>query len=156
MVDESLGMQIIDMEGNVINKWKVSFNEIWPVAHHLNKQPGDFHQEITGAKLYENGDVIFIFSHKGLVKIDKCSKVIWKLPYLSHHSIYEDKEGKFWFPSAKNKTTRISNEVTIKPSEYIFKVSPDGKIMKEINIIEVILRSGLVSSLYTGARMSAG
>jgi len=152
LIGESLGMMLIDMEGRVINQWKVSFNEIWPVAPHLEKQPGDFHQGINGAKLYENGDVVFNFHRKGMVKIDKCSKVIWKLPYKSHHSVYEDKEGNLWFPSEKKQTTRISNLITIEPSEYIFKVSPEGKLLKEINIIEVILRSGLVSSLYTGGK----
>jgi len=150
LIDESLGMKLIDMEGRVINQWKVSFNKIWPVATHLEKQPDDFHQGINGAKLYENGDIVFNFYRKSLVKIDKCSKVIWKFPYLSHHSVYEDKEGNFWFPSEKKQPTRISDLILIHRPEYIFKVSPDGKVLKEIDIMVVILNSGLLAHFYSG------
>jgi hypothetical protein len=95
-------MQLIDMEGVLLHQWKVSLNKIWPNAEHLEKQPKDFQQGIHGAILYKNGDVIFSFRRTGIVKIDKCSNVIWKLPYRGHHSLYEDKKGNIWFPSVKS------------------------------------------------------
>jgi len=139
------------MEGKVLNQWKVSFNKIWPDAHHLDRQPGDFHQGINGAKLYENGDIVFNFDRKGLVKIDKCSNVIWKLPYRGHHSIYEDKEGNLWFPSVKKlkQPYRIANLITLEEPEYIFKISPEGKLLKEINIIDAIIRSNMGAQLFS-------
>jgi len=151
LVGESLGMQLIDMDGKVLNQWKVSFNKIWPVAPHLEKQPGDFHLKISVAKLYENGDVVFNFDSKGLVKIDKCSKVIWKLPYRAHHSIYEDQGGNLWFPSVKKlkQPYRIANLITLEEPEYVFKISPEGKLLKEINIVDAVIRSNMLAKLFS-------
>lgn len=137
------------MEGKSLHQWKISFNKIWPAAAHLDEQPGDFDQEINGAKLYENGDVVFNFYRIGIVKIDKCSNVIWKRPYRAHHSIYEDKDGSIWFPSVKKPQDpySFSRQISIHFPDYIFKVSPDGKLLKEINLLETILRSNMIARL---------
>jgi len=156
LIGESLGMQLIDMEGKILNQWRVSFNKIWPVASHLEKQPNDFHQGIRGAKLYENGDVVFNLDRKGLVKIDKCSKVIWKKPFHSHHSIYEDNEGNLWFPSVKKlkRPYRIANLITLEDPDYVFKISREGKLLKEINIVDAIIRSNMLAKLFSTGKPS--
>ena len=84
-----------------------------------------------------------------MVKIDKCSKVIWKLPYRAHHSIYEDLKGNLWFPSDKKlkQPYRIANLIAIDEPEYIFQISPEGILLKEINILEVMINSGLLARL---------
>lgn len=149
LVDKTVGMRLLDMEGKSLHQWKVSFNKIWPVAAHLGNQPNDLHQSINGAKLYENGDVVLNFFQKGIAKIDKCSNVVWKWPYRAHHSVYEDKDGNIWFPSAKKLKDPylFSNQVRITLPEYIFKVSPEGKLLKEINLLETILRSDMIARL---------
>jgi hypothetical protein len=149
LVEKSVGMRLINMKGESLHSWKVSFNEIWPKADFLDSQPGDFHQSVNGAKLYANGDIIFNFGRKSIVKIDKCSNVIWKLPFLAHHSVDEDNEGNIWFPSIKKLKTphRVYREVLIEKPEFIFKITPEGKLLKEINVLESIKKSDLTALL---------
>jgi hypothetical protein len=152
-VDESLGIQMIDMDGTVLHQWKVSFNKIWPNATHLDKQPKDFYQEINGAKFYKNGDIIFNFTHMAIVKIDRCSNVIWKGPYRAHHSVYEDKDGNIWFPSLKKlkKPYPFLRQIKIDEPDFIFKASSEGKLLRQINLLEVIKRSNMTADfLSTG------
>jgi hypothetical protein len=64
----------------------------------------------------------------------------------AHHTslCYEDAEGNFWVPGRKwrskslEKLPHISAPVQ---EDYILKVSPDGEILEEISILDVISTS---------------
>ena len=145
MWDHTNGMDLIDMDGSVIHSWRVSFNEIWPEAPHFEDKISDWDTDIHGVLLYPNGDVIFNFEYSGLVKIDKNSNVIWKLPHQTHHSIYEDADGNLWVPGKKRLTEPVKRLPLLKPpiiEEFILKISPEGKILKELSILDVFYNSG--------------
>ena len=152
---ESQGMELVDLDGTQLHEWRVSFNEIWPDASHLEEQPHDWDTAIHGALLYPNGDVVFNFSHYGMVKIDRCSDVIWKLPHPTHHSIYEDDDGNLWAPG---------REMVLEPSErlpkipaphwedLVVKISDDGQILHKFSILDVIYRSDQEGLLFPNGR----
>lgn len=141
---ESLGMKFIDMDGGVIHEWQVSFDEIWSEAPHLEEKPHDWDTQIHGALLYPNGDVVFNFQYGGLVRIDKCSRVRWKLPHQTHHSIFQDMEGNLWVPGRKLRETPEDKFPKVPApfqEEYILKVSAEGEVLREISILDVIFGS---------------
>jgi len=152
------GMKLIDMDGEMIHEWRVSFNEIWPEAPHLAKKPHDWDISIHGALLYPNGDVVFNFQYGGLVRIDQCSRVRWKLPYQTHHSIFQDMEGNLWVPGRKLRKTPVDKFPNVPApfqEEYLLKVSPDGDILREISILDVIFGSKFEGVLFAnGAHAS--
>ncbi len=166
MWDHTNGMNLIDMDGSVIHEWRVSFNEIWPEASHIRKQwqmgdwwdvdISDWDVDIDGALLYPNGDVIFNFEYMGLVKIDKSSNVIWKLPYITHHSIYEDAEGNLWVTGQKEELIMpVKRLRLLEPpitEDTIIKISPEGEILKEISILDVFYNSGQEALLFTNGK----
>jgi Arylsulfotransferase (ASST) len=137
-------MRLIDVDGTVIHEWPVSFNEIWPEAPHLRKKPHDWDIQIHGALLYPNGDVVFNFQYGGLVRIDKCARVQWKLPYETHHSIFQDTEGNLWVPARKLRETSVDKFPEIPApfyEDFILKVSPQGVVLDEISILDAIFGS---------------
>jgi len=141
---ESVGMRLIGMDRRVIHEWRVSFNEVWPDAPHVSEQPHDWDIQIHGAILYPSGDVVFNFQYGGLVKVDKCSQVQWKLPHQTHHSIFEDSEGNLWVPGRRLREKSLDEFPNVPPpfqEEYIIKVSAEGEILREISILDVIFRS---------------
>lgn len=145
MWDDTNGINLIDLDGSVIHEWRVSFNKIFPDASHLQRPISDWDAAIHGAHMYPNGDVLFNFDNKGLVKIDKCSNVVWKMPYLTHHSIYEEKGGNLWVPVRKNHDKPHKKFPLLKPKyveEFLLKISPDGKILRKISLLEVFFNSG--------------
>jgi hypothetical protein len=146
MWDSTNGMELVDMNGSVLHRWRVSLNEIWPKSNDPDrqKQVSDWDADIDRALLYPNGEVVFTFDYEGLVKIDRCSRVLWKVPFVTHHSIYEDAEGNLWVPGRKLLHQPEKRLPLIEPpifEDYILKISPDGRILEQISVLDVLYQS---------------
>jgi Arylsulfotransferase (ASST) len=141
---EVQGMKLIDMNGRTLHQWHVSFNEIWTEAPHLEKKPHDWDTQIHGAILYPDGDVVFNFQYAGLVRIDRCSRVRWRLAQQTHHSVFRDNMGNLWVPGRRRRETPVDRFHKVPApfeEEFILKVSPDGKVLGQISLLDVIFRS---------------
>jgi len=147
MWNEQNGMQLIDMEGNVLHQWEVSYNNIWKDDP---RRPAivlsDWDIDIHGAHIYPNGDVVFNFEYNSLVKVDKCGEVIWRLEdATTHHSINLDEEGNLWVPGIVEHRYPVDMykmlEAPIK-DDLLLKISPEGKILESFSLLESIYRSG--------------
>jgi hypothetical protein len=152
---ESQGMDLVDLQGRQLHAWRVSFNEVWPDAAHLDEQPHDWDTPIHGALLYPNGDVVFNFSHYGMVKVDRCSNVIWKLPHPTHHSIYQDDHGNLWAPGRQRilePSERLPKIAAPLWEDLVVKISDTGEILHRFSILDVIYRSNLEGLLFPNGR----
>jgi hypothetical protein len=142
--EDSLGMRLIALDGEVVHRWDISYNEIWPNAEHLDGQPADWDTLIHGSIVYPNGDVVFNFENMGTVKIDACSNVIWQLARGTHHSIYEDHTGNYWIPEGVyRETNSAAYPYLVAPywDERILEVSPEGEVLREISLLDSIYGS---------------
>jgi hypothetical protein len=148
---DSIGMKLLDMDGNDLHMWRVSFNEIWPDAPHRQKKPADWDTQIHGTLLYPNGDVVFNFAYGGLVRIDRCSRPKWKLAEQTHHSIFQDGAGNLWVPSRKLREQPVERFPRV-PAPFfedsILEVSPAGAVLREISVLDVIFGSRYEGVLY--------
>jgi hypothetical protein len=161
MWDRSNGMELVAMDGTVLHKWRVSLNQIFPIptSPDKDKQINDWDTIIHGTRLYPNGDVVFNFEFEGLVKVDRCSKVVWKLPFKTHHSIYEDAEKNLWVPGKKILNQADKRFPMLQPpisEEFILKVSPDGKVLEQTSILDILYRSGQESLLFANGNYGTG
>lgn len=152
--DRKMYIRIIDMNGDVIQQWKISWGEIWPNATHLTEaeipkeDPGT---HIHGAVVMENGDVVFNFEHLGLVRLDPCGEVVWRLPYRTHHSVFQDGSGYLWVSSQINHDAAdpsIPNYKGAFIEPTLLKVSPQGEVLLEKSVIELLQQNKLHSLLY--------
>ena len=144
MAENSFGIKLIDLKGKVINTWNVPYSSIWKSRNEPDQKKKDWDLEIECALLYPNGDVLFVFNRDSLVKIDKDSNVIWKRPHKIHHMLFEDNEGNIWAPAMKNITLKYkykNEELILADPEYIYKLSPDGEIIEEIDLLKSIINS---------------
>lgn len=95
------GFRLLDMEGNVIHEWRISPEDVWNETPHHDINSGLYwgrwKTDIHGSILLPNGDIIFSFEYLGLVRINACSEVIWKLDYRTHHSVFQDDQGKIGY-----------------------------------------------------------
>ena len=149
----TLGFRLLSDTGEVLHAWHVSFNEIWPDAPHLDAPHHDWDTIIHGAHLYPDGDIVFNFEYEGTIRIDRDSRVLWKLPRRTHHSIYEDEEGMLWIPDRREHKTPRSEFPGMKPPFYedlLLRLDPAGKVLEEISALEVLYASGLQGVLFLG------
>ena len=151
-----ISADIIDLQGNIIHQWKVDWFKLWPDAKHIpekdipREQPGT---HIHGAVVMNNGDLIFNFENKGLIRLNRDSEVVWRLPYMTHHSVHHHDDGNIWVSGRKNHNKQISRLPHLYPPFYedtILVVSPEGKILKEWNVADILRDNGHLGLLYLG------
>ncbi len=141
--------EIMDMNGKILHEWDIGWFKIWPKPEHLDRyfvpksKPGT---HIHGAVVMKNGDLIFNFEHLGLVRINRISEVVWRLPYQTHHSIHRNNDGNLWVCGQRRRYKPNVNFPNRKPpfDEYtILEVTPEGEIMHEWLISEILHKNGL-------------
>lgn len=155
-LESKLYAQIISMRGQVLHEWNIDWFKLWPKPSHLpdkiipKERPGT---HIDGAILMPNGDIVFNFQYCGLTRLTPCGGIVWRLSYQTHHSVNLDKKGHLWVSGRKHHTKSIQNYKNYKPpfeEEMILEVSPDGKILQEISVMDLFLKNDLSGYLYMG------
>ena len=96
--DDSLGIRLMDEDGVTVNHWPVRIFDIWENLDHIapaEKQPkSNWNAFLNGAMLLNDGSLVF--NHFGLIKMDRCGKIVWKVPRLTHHSVEPATGGGYW------------------------------------------------------------
>ena len=101
--------KIIDQNGQIIHQWRIDWFELWPDPYHLTEKmrpksrPGTM---IHGAHVMENGDLIFNFEEKGMIRLNLDSEVVWRLPYQTHHSLHIHDDGNLWAAGLRYNTEK--------------------------------------------------
>lgn len=165
-------IKILDMKGRELHRWGIDFFKFWENTKHLKTYQtprSKLNTHSMGLHLYKDGSIIVNISYKGLIKLDYCSNVIWKINKPTHHSVTVD-NNTIWVPSGrpvedtpdkffiseeyknKLKTKEEENQV-LSSSLYdntILHISDDGKIISEFSILEALYNAGLEFPVYIG------
>jgi hypothetical protein len=171
-VSDTPEIKIIDMEGKELHKWTIDYFKYWKDDKHLKDYQSPksiFNTHSMGLHLYKDGSILVNISYKGLIKLDYCSNLIWKINKPTHHSITVDGDS-IWVPSGRPvedtpdqffinieykkqlKSKEIDNQ-KFSSSLYdntTLQISSDGKIISEFSIIESLYDSNLEFPLYIG------
>jgi Arylsulfotransferase (ASST) len=148
---DTYGMKLVTLDGATIHEWRVSFDRIWPERPSGAETLQDWDAQIHGAVLYPNGDVVINFRSHGTVRMDRCAQVVWRLPRHTHHSVHVDYEGNLWIPGANSIEGETDQFPFISPplqEDLILKVSPDGKVLQELSVLDVLYASDYEGSLF--------
>ncbi len=142
---------LVDMRGHELHRWDVVCSTVFGDEDH---SVSDINRYLNSAHLFPNGDILLNFDYAGLVKLDKTSKVLWKLDEQTHHSLFVADDGFIWAPTRQLQQTRQAFAPKVAPPFYddqILKISPEGKILKRISILKAISASGYEGILYANA-----
>ncbi len=145
---KTLSVRIVDRDGGAVHIWIVDWFDLWPDATHVSAhlRPMAFRiddgpaVQIHGAEILPNGDLVFNFEELGLLRLDACGNIIWRLPYLTHHSVFVDDKGNIWVSGTLNQHQALKEIPIVNKSfldQTLLKVSPEGKILREIKLLEL-------------------
>src|SRR5262245_51069796 len=116
---------LIDMEGKVLHRWETRYSTLFePEAFDLVR---DSRRPMHGAHLYADGSVLASFENAGLVKLDRCSRLLWRLERKTHHSILPLADGSFWTLSVDSNPIQRPKLAKVHREETLLHVSADGK-----------------------------
>lgn len=152
--DNELLAKVIDVDGRTIHKWDIDWFKLWPDPNHLDEEDRPKSKPtpyIHGFAFMKNGDFVFNFEGLGLIRLDICGRVIWRLPYRTHHSLHLDESGNFWIGGQIVHKGPVKKYPNLRPPfhEYtVLEVSQAGKILSEISVLDLLLENGLKGLLY--------
>jgi len=139
---------VIDIDGKVLHKWDTRYGALF----HGETEPdlvSESRRHLHGAYLYADGSVLVSYEYRGLAKLDRCSRAVWRLRRGTHHAVLMLPDGSFWVPATGKKRERPYLAENHR-EEVILHVSGDGKVLEEINIIDAIQKGGYQSILLQG------
>ena len=155
--DLSLTVKAIDSEGSPHQHWRIEWFEIFPEAPDYLKDATDLPRSrpgthIHGAEILANGDLVFNFEHLSLVRLNPCGEVVWTLPFRTHHSIFVDDDGNLWVSGQVNHQEPLEQFPFMVPpiiEPVILKVSPEGEILEQKPVFQLLADNQLQGMLYS-------
>jgi Arylsulfotransferase (ASST) len=147
-------LRLVKMDGTPVRRWPVKFSELFPNSEHIeptkNRPNSDWNAAVHGSLIQPDGSVVFNFTYMGSVKLDRCGKVLWTLPLMTHHAVEPAEGGGFWIPNAHYRPTGLNYPVLQAPyrDDTILKVSDDGKVLQELSVLDVLYANDLEGMIY--------
>ena len=145
-------IRLIRRDGSIVNRWPVSFSEIFPDTSWKKDPPAtDWNIDISGALALPDGSIVFTFGWGGLVKLDQYGKIVWKVERETHHSIEIAEDGGFWVPARHHH--KEGTDSAFPPFETpfvedtIMKISGDGEVVTEFSIPKLFYDNNLEALL---------
>ncbi len=84
--------------------------------------------------------------------------LIWSRILDTHHSISLDDEGNLWVPSRAWRSRDLGRLPYVSSpfnEEFLIKVSPDGKVLKRLSVIDLIYKSGYEALMFADRKFKA-
>ena len=145
---------LADMHGNVLHRWSVDFNDVWPRLE--KKDHLESTHFIRRAHLFENGDILAVWDSVGIARIDRNSQVVWARPNMAHHDLQVMPGGDIYILTSKiEMIPRINAEMPVR-DDRVTLLDSDGKTKRSVSILEAFERSETYRGSWEERALGAG
>jgi hypothetical protein len=156
--DGHIGAVLVDMEGRELHRWDVAVSRVWPGQTVFDGvRLADDDVDIHGTALLPNGDAILNLNEAGTVRVDRCSRVLWKVPGETHHSVDPLPDGDTLVPARHRRTGVSAARPRLAPGpngfyweDTVRRVRPDGSVAEEVPVLDMLYASGWQALLFAG------
>jgi Arylsulfotransferase (ASST) len=150
--EQSNEIRLIRRDGSIVARWPLAFSKIFTDTRHIHRPPAtDWNIDTHGALILPDGSVVFNFERAGLVKLDRCGKVLWKVAKETHHSVERAQGGGYWVPARryvlKETTPRFPPFKAPYFEDTILRVSEDGQVLLETSLAELLYQNNMEALL---------
>ncbi len=150
---------LIDANGNTIHKWYLPYSQAWPNPPHVPAPVPDMLTFFIDAEAFPNGDLLAIYHAYddtpygyGMVKMDKDSKVIWKLNLNAHHDMYVAHDNRIYTLTQEYQDNNFLPQLSYYQSPFLTDsiriLSPDGALLDTIPVVAAFMGTPYEQMLY--------
>ncbi len=145
---------LVNMRGEVVHRWHVPFSELWTAPPHLRGPIADSAVYFNDGHVYPNGDLLVVIEGPidtrnasngyGLARLDKDSHVLWKYARNCHHDVAVGEDGTIYALSNEMVDTvprGLEHIPTPCMVDLLEVLSPDGKALKRISLLDAVANS---------------
>lgn len=134
----------LDEHNRIIHTWSLPYSKAFPMRHSQRKVR-DNHVYIEKFVTFPNGDLLATYTGwgdtpygYGLVKMDKDSHVIWNFFDTTNHDIFVHPDNQNIYTLTHQFIVRAGKNTL---ADYIALLSPDGKLLKKISVLDAFDKS---------------
>jgi hypothetical protein len=145
---------LIDMKGSVLHQWSKEFGAVWPNRPDDSSVQAVYKTYWRRAHLMGDGSVLAIFMDLGLIKLDKDSNLLWSYQGRPHHDLFVDEAGGgniYVLTREVRPRTGLRlagwTEATPVLEDFVTVLSPQGKELRRVSLVDCILNSDFASLL---------
>ena len=142
---------LIDMRGNRVHQWSRPFSQVWPNPSHVKHKVSDDAIHWFRCRPFPNGDLLAVYQADtdtphgyGLAKLDKNSNLLWASSDNFHHDLDIGDDGKIYTLTHQISNEQLKGLYSIVPpylADYVVVLSPEGKELEKISILEAFQNS---------------
>ncbi|MEZ5863118.1 MAG: arylsulfotransferase family protein [Geminicoccaceae bacterium] len=160
-LDGAAGVYLIDMEGNIVHRWPFSMDEMWKLSGMPAENLGSVDLSIHGAVLYPDGDVVLAVGGGALSRVDRCGNFVYATAMESHHAVDLLPDGSVLTLGRHTETGQRDDRPLVDPGpngyyldDTLAHVSPEGEILYERSLIDILFDSDMAGMLLLGGGSS--
>ena len=131
---------LMDMDGAVLKTWTADVRKAFPgLAVRRGLVEGT--RFCRSAWLLPDGGMVAMFEDIGLVRLDSASQIRWALPARVHHDFALDEGGSIWALTHARRPLPELHFAEPVMDDFVAEVSPDGRLVREVSILDSFRRS---------------
>jgi len=132
---------LIDMQGRVRHRWRMSYVEARRHAPALQPPLGNRPWAWRRGALLPDGALLAIFDGFGLIKLDRDSKLVWAFPKAAHHDLHVGRDGTIHVLTRRARVVPRIHPTEPVLLDYVSVLAPDGRLLRELALLEAFERS---------------
>jgi len=147
-------VRVIDRNGTVIHEWIPRWAEVWSDNAgnfpHSRRPRGNKGMYLHGIDILPDASFVANFERLSSFRMNICGEIEWKLDNLGHHSVFYSDQGYLWVTAEhfieKGENGYPNHKAPLR-SWSLQKISLDGELLKEIEIIDILRKNDLYGLL---------
>jgi outer membrane protein assembly factor BamB len=124
---------LMDMDGKELHRWRCEFGQAFPELSDRARSTGS--QWWCWMHLFENGDVLVLFSGEGIVKLNARSEILWAKRNRAHHDVAVTDGGDIWVLTRKASVIPRIHETKPILEDFVTLLGPGGETKKSISLL---------------------
>jgi hypothetical protein len=131
--------KLVDMRGKELHSWRAAFHEVWPKHSARVGASGTHH--FRRAKVLENGDLFAVFEGRGILRMDRDSRVLWAKDNRAHHDLDFLPNGDLVVLTREASVIPRLNPNKPILEDFLTVLGPDGEEKSRVSILEALENS---------------
>ena len=136
---------LMDMNGQILHRWHRVYEESFERL--TQSQPRVVADGVAmnafwrRVRVYPNGDLLAIFEGLGIVKLDRCSRILWAAHNAAHYEVAVAESGQIYVLTREAHIVPAVNPDEPILEDFITILSPDGTQLARVSVLEAIRNS---------------
>ncbi len=129
--------RLIAADGELLHRWHLPYARI-PDAPALDGRHQDCWRRV---RLRDDGSLLAIYGGRGMVAVNRDSRLLWHFPERVHHDLTLGPDGRVYTLTREQRLVpRLDSDQAV-IDDFLVVLSPDGEPLERVSLLEALLDS---------------